>query len=83
VVLAELARAGVPVEEVTPSEIKRAVVGTGSAHKRQVQRMVTAILGLAEPPESLDASDALAVALSLAHRTRKSARFPGRRTRGS
>jgi crossover junction endodeoxyribonuclease RuvC len=80
VVLAELARAGVPVEEITPSEVKRAVVGSGAAHKRQVQRMVTAILGLAEPPEPLDASDALAVALSLAHRTRRSARLPARQS---
>ena len=78
VVLAELARAGVPVEEVTPAEVKRAVVGKGSAHKRQVQRMVAAVLGLAEPPGPLDASDALAIAVSVAHRTRRSRRFPGR-----
>ena len=70
VVLAELARAGVPVEEITPAEIKRAVAGQGNAHKRQVQRMVAAILGLAELPERLVASDALAVAVSLAHRRR-------------
>ncbi len=74
VVLAELARAHVPVEEITPAEVKRSVAGSGAAHKRQVQTMVTAILGLAEPPEPLDASDALAVALCLAHRTRRSAR---------
>ena len=78
VVLAELARAGVPVEEITPAEVKRAVVGSGSAHKRQVQRMVAAVLGLAELPEPLDASDALAVAVCLAHRTRKSARLRGK-----
>ncbi len=76
--LAELARAGVPVEEITPAEIKRAVVGRGGAHKRQVQRMVAAILGCAELPEPLDASDALAVAVCLAHRTRRSSRLPGR-----
>ena len=81
VVLAELARAGVPVEEITPKEVKRAVVGTGAAHKRQVHRLVTAILGLAEPPEPLDVSDALAIAVCLAHRTRKSARFAGRQHR--
>ena len=78
-VLAELARAGVPVEEITPAEVKRSVAGNGAAHKRQVQTMVTAILGLAEPPEPLDASDALAVALCLAHRTRRSARLSGAR----
>lgn len=78
VVLAELARAGVPVEEITPSEIKRAVTTSGAAGKRQVQRMVAAILGCTELPEPLDASDALAVAVCLAHRTRRSSRLPGR-----
>jgi crossover junction endodeoxyribonuclease RuvC len=66
-VLAELARAGVPVEDVTPREVKKAVVGTGGAQKRQVQLMTGAILECA-PPDDLDASDALAAAICLAHR---------------
>ncbi len=69
VVLAELARAGVRVEEVTPTEVKRAVTGTGGARKKQVQLMVGAILGCSRPIESTDASDALAAAVCLAHRT--------------
>ena len=67
-VLAELARAGVPVEEVTPAEVKKAVTGTGAAHKRQVQMMTAAILGLREPETRLDVTDALAAAICLAHR---------------
>ncbi|MHC4506518.1 MAG: crossover junction endodeoxyribonuclease RuvC, partial [Planctomycetota bacterium] len=68
VALAELARAGVRVEELTPAEVKRAVTGTGGARKQQVQLMVGAILGCEKPIEPLDASDALALAVCLAHR---------------
>ena len=70
-----------PYQPIGSSPSWMTVVGSGSAHKRQVQRMVAAILGLAELPEPLDASDALAVAVCLAHRTRKSARFAGRKPR--
>ena len=68
IVLAELARAGVRVEELTPAEVKRSVTGTGGARKAQVQMMVGAILGCSEPIEPLDASDAVAMAICLAHR---------------
>jgi crossover junction endodeoxyribonuclease RuvC len=55
-----------PVFEYAAKSIKQAVVGTGSADKRQVQHMVKALLKLpAEPPE--DAADALAAALCHAH----------------
>jgi len=53
----------VPVVSYSPRSIKAAVVGRGSASKEQVQFMVQALLGLRKPPEPLDASDALAVAL--------------------
>jgi len=53
---------GIAVYEYTPLEIKKAVVGYGRAEKEQVQRMVKAILNLAELP-SPDAADALAVAI--------------------
>jgi len=59
--------ARLPVVEYTPAEIKRAVVGYGRAEKRQVQQMVTLILGLSEPPSPLDASDALAIAICHIH----------------
>jgi crossover junction endodeoxyribonuclease RuvC len=61
------ARAGLPVFEYTPLEIKRALVGYGRAEKRQVQEMVRILLGLKQPPEPLDASDALAVAICHVH----------------
>jgi crossover junction endodeoxyribonuclease RuvC len=62
VALAALGARGVPVCELAPSQVKRAVVGTGAAEKRQVQAMVQRLLGLAEAP-ALDAADALAAAL--------------------
>ena len=43
--------------------MKRTVVGKGAADKRQVAMVVTAMLRLKETPR-LDASDALAIALT-------------------
>ena len=63
VALLEAARAGIPVREYSPLEVKSGVVGYGRAEKAQVQQMVQAILGTAEPPESADAADALAIAI--------------------
>ncbi|RMF67785.1 MAG: crossover junction endodeoxyribonuclease RuvC [Calditrichaeota bacterium] len=57
-----------PTSEYSPREVKQAVVGNGAASKVQVQRMIQQILGLDAPPEPLDASDALAVALCHMHR---------------
>ncbi|HEY6360198.1 MAG TPA: crossover junction endodeoxyribonuclease RuvC [Vicinamibacterales bacterium] len=59
--------AGCPVIEYTPAEIKRAIVGYGRAEKHQVQQMIKLLLGLAKPPSSLDAADALAVAICHLH----------------
>ena len=42
-------------------------MGYGRAEKQQVQHMVTRLLELAEPPEPLDASDALAIAICHLH----------------
>jgi len=67
VALLAASQAGLVVTEYPPAEVKRAVVGYGRAEKRQVQHMVTLLLGLAEPPEPFDASDALAVAICHVH----------------
>ncbi|WP_218975495.1 crossover junction endodeoxyribonuclease RuvC [Tessaracoccus massiliensis] len=58
------ARRGLPVEFHTPSEVKAAVTGSGSAAKAQVGLMVTRILRLAEAPKPADAADALAIAVT-------------------
>jgi crossover junction endodeoxyribonuclease RuvC len=67
VVLLALAKAGVPVAEYTPLEVKQAVSGYGGADKTQVQAMVKALLGLDELPRPDDAADALAIAITHIH----------------
>jgi crossover junction endodeoxyribonuclease RuvC len=57
------ARAGLPVQTYTPSEVKAAVTGSGRADKAQVGAMVTRLLRLAAPPKPADAADALALAI--------------------
>ena len=57
------ARAGLPVDMYTPSEVKAAVTGSGQAGKAQVTGMVTRLLQLDAPPRPADAADALALAI--------------------
>jgi crossover junction endodeoxyribonuclease RuvC len=61
--LALAGRAGIPVVQYSPNEVKLAVAGDGGAGKDEVQQMVTRLLQLAEPPRPPDAADALALAL--------------------
>ena len=61
--------AKLPVSEYSPRSVKQAIVGTGSADKKQVQMMVTSLLKLpGEPAE--DAADGLAVAICHGHSMR-------------
>src|SRR3569833_425307 len=57
------AEAGLPVNEYSPLEVKMSVVGYGRAEKQQVQMMVLSLLGINREFASLDATDALAVAI--------------------
>nr|WP_076388252.1 crossover junction endodeoxyribonuclease RuvC [Vaginimicrobium propionicum] len=57
------AKYGIPVALHTPSEVKAAVTGSGSADKAQVGAMVKRILRLSEAPKPADAADAVALAL--------------------
>ena len=59
---------GLAVGMHTPSEVKAAVTGYGSAEKAQVGLMVAKILGLDEVPKPADAADALALAICHAWR---------------
>ena len=57
------------VHRYSPAQVKQAVADYGAGTKAQVQRMVQLLLGLEDASMSLDASDALAVALChLSHR---------------
>ena len=60
----------VPCFGYTPQAVKKAVCGSGSAAKQQVQRMVETLLSLEQPLASDHASDALAVAICHAGNTR-------------
>jgi crossover junction endodeoxyribonuclease RuvC len=70
VVMLAIAEAGLDVAEYTPNEVKQAVVGYGSAQKKQVQEMVRTLLLLPEVPKPDDAADALAVAITHLHTRR-------------
>lgn len=58
---------GIPIFEYAPKKAKKAVVGTGSASKHQVQKMIQILLSLEEIPTPDDAADALALALCHSH----------------
>ncbi len=55
-----------PIHEYAPREIKKALVGSGSAEKKQVEYMVKVLLGLRDRMQP-DAADALAVAICHLH----------------
>lgn len=65
------AKAGVMVAEYAPNLVKKTVVGAGHAEKAQIGVMIGILLPKADP-QSPDAADALAIAITHAHH-RKSA----------
>ena len=67
VLLLALTSQGLPVRELTPNAIKKAVVGVTRADKSQIQEMVRLILGLKEIPKPDHAADALGAAICAAH----------------
>jgi crossover junction endodeoxyribonuclease RuvC len=66
VVMLAAARDGLPVTEYATRLVKKAIVGVGSADKRQVQAMVERLLPGVRVAGA-DAADALAVAIAHAH----------------
>jgi crossover junction endodeoxyribonuclease RuvC len=60
------ALAGLPVAEYAANLVKKTVVGSGHADKRQIHAMVRVLLPKADPPSD-DAADALAIAITHAH----------------
>jgi crossover junction endodeoxyribonuclease RuvC len=63
-------KAGIPIAEYTPMQIKQSLTGYGKADKKQVQEMVRLQLGLKEVPKPDDCADALAAAITHALMTR-------------
>lgn len=64
VILLAAEESGVPVAELAPAAVKKAVVGRGRATKAQVGFMVQQLLRLRVPPEPADAADGVAIALA-------------------
>ena len=63
VAMAAVLNHDVPITEYMPKKIKKAITGKGAASKEQVAAMLKNIIRYEENPKSLDATDALAVAL--------------------
>ena len=70
------ARCGLQTLLYPPARVKLAVTGNGRASKEQVRHMVGQILNLRSLPQSLDCSDALAVAICRAMSPEKSSCVP-------
>ena len=67
ILLLQAERAKLKIAEYTPMQVKQALVGYGSAEKKQVQYMVKTFLNLQTTPQPDDAADALAIAICHAH----------------
>jgi crossover junction endodeoxyribonuclease RuvC len=57
---------GLPIAEYAPNAVKKTVVGAGHCDKAQIRAMVSHLLPRAAP-DSPDAADALAIAITHAH----------------
>lgn len=64
VIVLTLQLRNVPIFNYTPLQVKSAITGYGKADKKQVERMVLAILKLKEAPKPDDTVDAIAIALT-------------------
>ena len=64
VAMAAALNRGIPIKEYAPKKVKQSVTGNGNASKEQVAKMLVTLLKLKEIPEYLDATDALAVAIT-------------------
>ena len=67
VLILACAKAGLPIAEYTPLQVKQALTGYGRAEKSQIQYMVARLLKMESPPKNDDAADALAIAITHAH----------------
>jgi len=63
VILLACAQAGKQISLYEPKRVKLLICGTGTADKKQVQRMVQLTLRLQEPPQPDDTADAIAIGI--------------------
>lgn len=62
VILVAARSQALPIQEITPLQVKQIITGYGRAEKQQVQYMIKTILHLDTIPKPDDAADALAIA---------------------
>ena len=67
VIVLAIEKAGIPIFEYTPLQVKQSIVGYGRAEKTQVQEMTKMFLQLDKIPKPDDAADALALAICHGH----------------
>ncbi len=67
VIILAAGKAGVPLREYTPIQVKECLTGFGRADKTQVREVVRMELNMDVLPKPIDASDALAIALCHYH----------------
>lgn len=70
VILLAIERAGVPLFEYTPMQVKQAITGYGKAVKKQIQEMTRMMLHLETIPKPDDTADALGMAIAHCHCSR-------------
>jgi len=68
VILLAIERAGMPLVELKPNAVKKALTGHGHAGKGQIQRAVQDLFRLPELPTPPDVADAVAIACCAAWR---------------
>lgn len=64
VAIAAAAMLKIPVTEYAPKKVKLSLTGKGYSSKEQVAQMVKQLLNLKTMPQTLDATDALAIAIT-------------------
>ncbi|MCX6116001.1 MAG: crossover junction endodeoxyribonuclease RuvC [Proteobacteria bacterium] len=63
-IIAAIGRCGLATVEYAPTEIKQTIGGSGQASKEQVANAITTLLGFKRGKLPLDATDALAIAMT-------------------
>lgn len=63
VLILTIAEKRIPIIEIAPLELKKALTGYGRSSKGNIQKIVKLILNLKEEPKPDDAADALALAI--------------------
>lgn len=71
VVYLAIRKSNLSLYELPAKTVKKSLTGNGNASKEQVAKMVQAYLNLKKPPEPVDISDALALAMSHAFATNR------------